>query len=167
MRCLSNCYSPHESQQGRLHEPTAMGRVLARLFSLGRFSACTSWVFGLFVTGCRTDRVHAGPDVRADLVVVFRRDAPVDSVGQFPTAVLMSSDGHGGLIHPPGLQRMNNGLEVQGYRMWHWIFILTRLRVSAQPCARRLSVPRLFIVCSRMLYPSSSCLEWSKRRISV
>jgi hypothetical protein len=67
--------------------------------------------------GCRAERVTVGPDVRADLVVVFRRDAPADSVGQFPTTVLMRPDGKGGFVDPPGLQSMANGYTVQGYRV--------------------------------------------------
>jgi hypothetical protein len=67
--------------------------------------------------GCREERVTGGPDVRMDLVVVFRADAPRDSVDQFPTTVLSRPDGRGGFVDPPGLQTMVNGYEVRGYRV--------------------------------------------------
>ncbi len=63
------------------------------------------------------DQVRLGPDERADLVVVFRRDAPTDSVNQFPTRVLFPPDGRGGHHSLPGLQTMNNSYTVEGHRV--------------------------------------------------
>lgn len=61
--------------------------------------------------------VRIGPGERADLVVVFRRDAPTDSIDQFPTAVLSRSIGDGEYEPPPGLQTMNNGYRIEGHRV--------------------------------------------------
>jgi hypothetical protein len=91
-----------------------MARAASVSFALG-FTVTTA------LSGCTVvperETVFVGPNVRVDLVVVFRRDAPIDSVDQFPTTVLMRPDGHGGFIDPPGLQSMSNGHEVQGYRV--------------------------------------------------
>ena len=61
--------------------------------------------------------VRIGPGERADLVVVFRRDAPADSINQFPTAVLSKSIRDGEYESLPGLQTMNNGYKIEGHRV--------------------------------------------------
>lgn len=63
------------------------------------------------------ERVRAGPDVRADLVVVYRPEADSEAVGAVPTTVLMEPDPRGGYRVRWGIHQMANGYVLQGHRV--------------------------------------------------